>query len=80
MYEKKKVIVSKLDGLTEPFAFGDIGLILQKTDVEAVKKAFLTVKTTKDYTPSNKVWETIHNFYSWETIGLKTKNIYESLE
>ncbi|CAN0604284.1 unnamed protein product, partial [Ectocarpus sp. 12 AP-2014] len=77
--EKKKVIVSNLDGLVEPFQFGKIGLLIPQTTVAELKRAFIKADEEKDYCPTKKVWESIHEFYGWKSIGLKTNELYNSL-
>lgn len=77
--EKKKVIVSNIGGLSEPFQFGDIGLVIKSVDHLSLLNTFKKAIQISDKNPDDEVWNKIHNFYSWKSIGKKTKELYQSL-
>lgn len=77
--EKKRIIVSKKGGLTEPFQFGNIGYILENLTTEHLASTLKKAKDNYQNLPSEEVWNEIHNFYSWESIGIKTKKLYQKL-
>lgn len=77
--EKKRIIVSKKGGLTEPFQFGNIGYILEDLTKEHLASTLKKAKSNCENLPSEETWNEIHNFYSWESIGIKTKKLYQKL-
>ncbi len=80
MEQKKRVIVSDVGGLTEPFKFGKIGYIIESPPTpEELSKSIHGAIKEKDEYPSDEVWKKISEFYSWGAIGEKTKNLYFNL-
>ncbi len=77
--EKKQIIVSKKGGLTEPFQFGKIGFILEDLTTVQLANTLRKAKGNHQNLPNEKTWDEIHNFYSWESIGIKTKKLYQKL-
>ena len=77
--EKTKIIVSKRGGLPEPFQFGKIGYILKELDSINLAETILEASKESDYAPKEKIWEDINEFYSWNSIGLKTSDLYHKI-
>jgi D-inositol-3-phosphate glycosyltransferase len=77
--EKKRIIVSKKGGLTEPFKFGNIGCILDDVTESNLAETIRIANTEFENFPNEKIWNDIHSYYDWDTIGNKTKKIYLDL-
>lgn len=74
--ERKRVIVSNVGGLTEPFQFGKIGYILDSLSVESLSQTLLCAAQENEQYPDETIWDTIFNYYDWENIGEMTRKIY----
>ncbi|KSA14307.1 glycosyltransferase [Maribacter dokdonensis] len=77
--EHKRVIVTDVGGLKDPFKFGKIGYVLKEYSVSELKSAILKASETAKEYPIETVWNEIEMFYNWSTIGSKTKNVYVSI-
>ncbi|WP_282180472.1 glycosyltransferase [Maribacter stanieri] len=77
--EHKRVIVTDVGGLKDPFKFGKIGYVLKEYSINELKLAILKAsETVKEY-PKETIWNKIEMFYNWSTIGSKTQNLYSSI-
>ncbi len=79
LHEKKRVIVSNVGGLVDPFRFGEIGYILERLESKFLTDAILKAANESDKFPKNEVWEAIFHHYDWRTIALSTQKVYEEL-
>ncbi len=79
LHEKKRVIVSDVGGLSDPFRFGKIGYILERLESALLTDIILTAADEADKLPNNEVWEAIFHHYDWKTIAVKTQKIYEEI-
>jgi glycosyltransferase involved in cell wall biosynthesis len=77
--KRKKVIVTDKGGLTEPFQFGDIGIIIDNLSEVHLLNAIESARKKCNENIPNKVWEQIDSYYDWRKIGEKTKKVYESV-
>lgn len=80
--KNKKIIVSNLDGLVEPFRVSqDIGFIMQDIDAYALQLIMDKIISQDLYKTkmSDKDWDRVHEFYSWSNIGKKTSSLYNDL-
>ena len=77
--EHKRVIVTDVGGLKDPFKFGKIGYVLKEYSVKELKSAIIKASETREDNPEDTVWNEIKKFYNWTTIGNKTKDIYVSI-
>lgn len=81
--KNKPVLVSKVGGLTQPFEIGEIGWVLDEvTSKEISSKIKLIINQKnkiKQIQNDSNLWRKIHEFYSWEKIGLQTFKCYEKL-
>lgn len=75
--ERKRVIVSNVGGLAEPFNYGNIGYVLPKIDSISLKNAILEAIEDVNEVPQDSVWETIERAYQWESIGFRTQELYQ---
>ncbi len=73
------LIVTDVGGLSEPFEYGDIGLLLKEATVaelsEALKFCFLNQSKVTAMKRSS-AWNDVLNVYSWENISKKTRDFY----
>ncbi|MFD2607304.1 glycosyltransferase [Euzebyella marina] len=74
--EKKRVIVSNVGGLTEPFEIGEIGYVLDKVNSDSLGRAILRAIDEKDNYPDESVWTRLFKYYDWSNIGRKTELVY----
>jgi len=80
LQEKKRVIVSEVGGLTDPFEFGNIGYILNNlTPEELITTILKAYNEFESGRPDDEIWDTIFSHYDWKQIGQMTKKIYQSL-
>lgn len=80
LQEKKRVIVSDVGGLTDPFEFGNIGYILNNLTPEELTTTILRAYNEfENGRPDDEIWDTIFSHYDWKHIGQMTKKIYQSL-
>ena len=79
LHEKKRVIVSNVGGLVDPFSIGDIGYILEKLEPKFLVDTILKAANESDKFPKNEVWEAIFHHYDWKTIALNTQKIYKEI-
>ncbi|MEP2058224.1 MAG: glycosyltransferase [Maribacter litoralis] len=77
--EHKRVIVTDVGGLKDPFKFGKIGYVLKEYSVKELKSAIHKASETSKEYPKDTVWNEIEMFYNWATIGSKTKDVYVSI-
>lgn len=79
LYEKKRVLVSEIGGLTEPFKYDNVGWILKKLDIESFKN--LILKITQDIEKTNNIsdFRNIKAHYSWNVISNETYELYLKL-
>tara|TARA_R110002126_G_scaffold177475_3_gene326419 strand:- start:14059 stop:15186 length:1128 start_codon:yes stop_codon:yes gene_type:complete len=77
--EHKRVIVTDVGGLKDPFKFGKIGYVLKEYSVSELKSAILKASETAKEYPKDTVWNEIEMFYNWSTIGSETKDVYVSI-
>ena len=77
--EKKRVVVSNVGGLTDPFKFGEIGYILPELNYIELNKAILQMALNVDVYPEEETWNKIFDYFDWRNIGLKTQNLYVNL-
>lgn len=78
--QKIPVIVSNIGGLVQPFTIGQVGWILKNLNSDELAKLInelimnpSLITTIKE---NNKLWDEVHNFYSWKQIGRKTLMLY----
>lgn len=79
MNEKKKVIVSNIGGLTDPFRFGKVGYILEELTADSLQKNILNAIADHKKHPTDEEWEKILEYFNWKGIGKKTENLYSDL-
>lgn len=77
--EKKRVIVSDVGGLKDPFKFGEIGYVLSDLNHIELNKAITMATFNNSVLPDEKIWHKIFKYYDWKDIGLKTNELYNSL-
>lgn len=70
----KKVIVSDVGGLTQPFAITDVGWILNEMSSCCL---YHTIQLAIDNQAKNVNWDLLDKFYSWERIGIITSGLYK---
>lgn len=79
--KRKPVLVSDVGGLTQPFEVGNIGWVMDEvTSKELFEKIKLIIQEKgkiEEIKNNTKLWQKIENYYSWQTIGEKTKKLYE---
>lgn len=80
---RKKVIVSNLPPLIEPFEFisNDLGYILEENTSDNLKAILeqILINREKGVLLSEKIFEELSEYYSWEKIGVKTLQLYTNL-
>jgi glycosyltransferase involved in cell wall biosynthesis len=80
---RKAIIVTDVGGLTEPFKYGDLGWIMNEATPESLIEIFKEVTNSKDrlLMIENNIdtWNEIDKYYSWDSIGKKTKSLYIKL-
>ncbi|MDD3078907.1 MAG: glycosyltransferase [Paludibacter sp.] len=79
LYEKKPIIVSPIEGLIEPFEFGNTGWIMK--DISSIELKNSIMNSIDDlqnnkFTVTEETWNNIENYYSWKNISLATQKIY----
>ena len=79
MNEKKKVIVSNVGGLTDPFKFGKVGHVLEDLTTDAMKKSIHDAIANSKKNPTDEVWEKVLDYFKWEGIARKTESLYSKL-
>jgi glycosyltransferase involved in cell wall biosynthesis len=80
--EEKPVLVSDRGGLTDPFEVGKIGWIIEptKSNLKDCLKQIINNKNEIRKIKNNaELWTKVQQYYSWEDIGEKTTDFYESL-
>lgn len=77
--EKKRVIVSNVGGLTDPFKFGKIGYVLSELNSNTLNKAIVEAGLNADSYPNEETWEKIFKYFDWANIGDQTKNLYNEI-
>jgi len=82
MAYRKAVIVSNKGGLTQPFLIGKVGWILSELTAEELKNTieYVTInrKELVQIESNDKLWNEIHNYYSWNNIANQTIKVYNS--
>ncbi|WP_209399702.1 glycosyltransferase [Pseudozobellia sp. WGM2] len=74
--EKKRVIVSDVGGLSEPFKIGNIGYVLEKLTVEELNRVIVKASLEKHKLPDDKIWNEIYQYYDWSNIARLTEKNY----
>lgn len=74
--EKKRVIVSNVGGLADPFKFGKIGYVLSDYSTNELNNTIVRASLNKKDYPREEIWEKILEYYNWENIGLATQEMY----
>lgn len=80
--ERVPFLVSEVGGLTEPLQFFDVGWSLGAPSYENFRQAMLHLLADRQSLKRKKEsgdWEKLKEKYSWETIGRKTTDLYDSL-
>ena len=77
--ERKKVIVSDVGGLTDPFEFGNIGYILSEISAKELNKVIIKASSNENALTKEETWQKIFNYYDWVNFGIKTQELYNSL-
>lgn len=78
--EKKRVIVSEVGGLTDPFKFGKIGYVLSELSSKELNSVIIHARSNANSYPEDETWDRIFEYFNWENIGLKTKRLYHSIK
>ena len=74
--ERKRVIVSNIGGLTDPFKFGEIGYILPELNYNELNKAIIQMALKVNDYPQERTWNRIFEYFNWKNIGLETQQLY----
>ena len=77
--EKKRIIVSRRGGLTEPFQFGEVGYILEELNEENLLNTIKKAASEKDKFPKDETWQSIFQYYDWAQIGRRTQELYKTV-
>jgi glycosyltransferase involved in cell wall biosynthesis len=76
MAEKIPVLVSKVNGLIEPFEFANPGWIIENSFEMSIKYIINNRLEIKKIKENEKMWSRIQRYYSWNTISLETEKLY----
>jgi D-inositol-3-phosphate glycosyltransferase len=79
---RKSLIVTDVGGLTEPHNLTGLGWVVKNSDSLSQELANLFEDIAKNCLTrqiNGKQWEEINSFYSWDNIGKKTEELYQSL-
>lgn len=81
---RKRVVVTDVGGLSEPFKFGEIGWIIDKNNVRTDLEDFFNTINNKpelinEQIVSEEVWSNIQDYYSWKRISSLTESLYNNL-
>lgn len=79
---RKPVLVSKINGLIEPFLYGNIGWILDELSADNLASTLVKILSNKNMLASiqndNELWGKVLSSFSWEEIGKLTSQVYKS--
>jgi glycosyltransferase involved in cell wall biosynthesis len=75
--EKKPVLVSRINGLIEPFEIANPGWIITKSLNYSLHYIINNKEEIKKIKNDEKMWSTIHHYYSWKKIAEKTQSLYK---
>jgi len=78
--EKKRVIVSNVGGLGDPFKFGNIGFILPELNAKELNLKIIDASLKVRKVPDESIWATIMEYYCWKNIGAATEKLYYRLK
>lgn len=75
------VIVSNVGGLAQPFELGNVGWVLERLDVDCLRKILQEIISNPEeihtIKSDAKLWNQIDAFYDWKSIGSKTLDLYK---
>lgn len=80
IFEEKPVLVTNIGGLTDPYKIGKVGWIIDP-DENSLKRKLKHIINNSDeimeIKNNKKLWKKVKAYFSWENIGIETKNFYE---
>lgn len=79
LYENKKVIVSDIGGLTDPFEIGKVGYVLRNLSSDELCKLIMEACKSENNWPSDEIWKKVENHYSWYNIADQTQRLYSNI-